>query len=93
MVGWRTGLPGTVCTTNLARRPGATVIWTRHRRPPDLTRSIRSWFAAGGFEEVAFDQLDNQYLASVGVHRLTSRRPLKLPAPEQPLFTFASRNW
>jgi hypothetical protein len=72
--------------------PGATVIWTRHRRPPDVTRSIRSWFAAGGFEEVAFDQLDSQYLASVGVHRLTSRRPGKLPAPDRPLFTFASHN-
>ena len=25
-------------------RPGATVIWTRHRRPPDLTPAIRGWF-------------------------------------------------
>ena len=25
---------------------GATVIWTRHRRPPDLTLDIRRWFAA-----------------------------------------------
>ena len=24
---------------------GATVIWTRHRRPPDLTPRIRAWFA------------------------------------------------
>ena len=25
--------------------PGAAVIWTRHRRDPDLTPSIRGWFA------------------------------------------------
>ena len=24
--------------------PGATVIWTRHRRPPDLTPQVRAWF-------------------------------------------------
>ena len=24
--------------------PGGTVIWTRHRRPPDLTSAIRTWF-------------------------------------------------
>jgi hypothetical protein len=36
-------------------RAGATVIWTRHRRPPDLTPQIRAWFAETGFEEIAFD--------------------------------------
>lgn len=35
--------------------PGATVIWTRHRRPPDRTPMIRSWFEEAGFEEVTFD--------------------------------------
>lgn len=35
--------------------PGATVIWTRHRREPDLTPAIRSWFADSGFAEVGFD--------------------------------------
>ena len=35
---------------------GATVIWTRHRRPPDLTPEIRRWFAAAGFEEVGWDE-------------------------------------
>ena len=24
--------------------PDATVIWTRHRRPPDLTTEVREWF-------------------------------------------------
>jgi hypothetical protein len=34
--------------------PGAEVVWTRHRNDPDLTPSIRGWFADAGFEEVAF---------------------------------------
>jgi hypothetical protein len=34
--------------------PQGTVIWTRHRRPPDLTPSVRSWFAEAGFEELSF---------------------------------------
>jgi hypothetical protein len=34
--------------------PGGTVIWTRHRRPPDLTASVRSWFVEAGFEELSF---------------------------------------
>jgi hypothetical protein len=33
---------------------GGTVIWTRHRRPPDLTPRIRAWFAAAGVAETAF---------------------------------------
>jgi hypothetical protein len=36
-------------------RPGATVIWTRGRRPPDLTPQVRAWFSENGFGEVAFD--------------------------------------
>jgi hypothetical protein len=35
-------------------RPGAHVVWTRHRRPPDATPAIRSTFAAAGFTELAF---------------------------------------
>jgi len=66
--------------------PGATVIWTRHRRPPDLTRAIRTWFTAAGFEEVAFDALGTDRLTGVGVGRLHHRAPAGLPA--SPLFTF-----
>lgn len=69
---------------------GATLIWTRHRRPPDLTGTMRSWFAAAGFEEVAFYELDNDYLTSVGVHRLARRSAGTSPATRQPLFTFGS---
>ena len=33
--------------------PGGHVVWTRHRRPPDLTPAIRADFAAAGFTELA----------------------------------------
>jgi hypothetical protein len=33
---------------------GGTVVWTRHRRPPDLTPQVREWFAAAGVAETAF---------------------------------------
>lgn len=67
---------------------GATVIWTRHRRAPDLTPRIRAWFAASGFAAVTFDSLPNAQLTAVGVHRL-SRRPAEAVAgPDEPLFTF-----
>jgi hypothetical protein len=49
--------------------PGATVIWTRHRRDPDLTPAIRSWFREAGFEEVAFDTEEGRSFA-VGTNRL-----------------------
>ena len=50
--------------------PGATVVWTRHRRAPDLTPQIREWFRASGFEEVAFEAPDTDALTGVGVNRL-----------------------
>ncbi len=57
-------------------RAGGTVIWTRHRRPPDLTPAIRRWFAEAGFVEVAFDRVPDSP-GSVGVARYTSEpRPL-----------------
>jgi hypothetical protein len=64
---------------------GATVIWTRHRRPPDLTPSIRSWFAEHDFAEVAFDTEPGS-MFGVGTHRFTGRpRPWR---PDRRLFTF-----
>ncbi len=65
---------------------GATVIWTRHRRPPDLTPDIRAWFAASGFTEIAFDALDNATLTGIGVGRLWQVPAASLPG--EPLFTF-----
>lgn len=62
--------------------PGAEVIWTRHRGDPDLTPSIREWFAAAGFDEVAFHAPEavgwfDKW--SVGVHRLVADpQPLRI---------------
>lgn len=67
-------------------RTGATVIWTRHRRPPDLTPRVRAWFTESGFEDVAFDALEPSVMIGVGVSRLG-----RAPADGQPagrLFTF-----
>jgi hypothetical protein len=70
-------------------RPGATVIWTRHRRPPDLTPRVRGWFASSGFEEIAFDALSTDALTGVGVNRLRCAAPAATP-PDGPLFTFGT---
>lgn len=64
---------------------GAEVVWTRHRGDPDLTPSIREWFADAGFEEVTFVAPDAAEWA-VGVHRLaTNPQPLE---PGRHWFTF-----
>jgi hypothetical protein len=68
-------------------KPGAAVIWTRHRRPPDLTSKIREWFGASGFAEVAFDALDTDRLIAVGTHRLDGARQTGAP-PDGTLFSF-----
>lgn len=74
--------------------PGGTVIWTRHRRPPDLTPLVREWFAAAGFTELAFEAPDTgSTLIGVGVHRRPAGkagRSATAPLPAGPLFTFAA---
>lgn len=67
----------------LARR-GGTVIWTRHRRTPDLTPSIRRWFEQAGFDELAFDS-PGPDAWSVGVHRNVAA---SATLPSRRLFTF-----
>jgi hypothetical protein len=71
--------------------PAATVIWTRHCRPPDLTPDVRKWFVAAGFDEVAFEAPDD-FIFGVGVNRLA-----RDPAPFVPgvkMFDFVgSENW
>jgi hypothetical protein len=53
----------------------ATVIWTRHRHPPDLTPYIRETFEQGGFAEIAFEDSPP---FGVGVNRLVaSPQPFK----------------
>jgi hypothetical protein len=65
--------------------PGATVIWTRTRRAPDVTPVIRHYFSAHAFVEVDFIAPDDMLL-SVGVHRFVGTpQPLH---PEYRMFTF-----
>jgi len=67
--------------------PGATVLWTRHRKPPDRTVDIRRWFDASGFEAVGFDTIDGDgSYAAVGAQRLVGE-PLPYD-PDLRLFTF-----
>ena len=82
------GIKRTTAAAPALCAPGATVIWTRHRRPPDLTPRIRAWFTDAGFDEGAFEPLDTG-LAAVGVGRLRHAPPNVLPAG--PLFTFRER--
>ena len=65
--------------------PGARLIWTRHRREPDLTPAIRGWFEEAGFRHEAFDSISDSS-GSVGVERFAGD-----PRPYEPglrLFTF-----
>ena len=68
--------------------PDATVIWTRARRAPDLTPTIRRWFAECGFREQAFEAPDDA-LFTVGVHRLDAGAKVRA-APPLRLFRFVS---
>ena len=66
-------------------RPGATLIWTRSRRAPDLPPSIRDWLAAAGFTELSFTAPPGVQ-GSVGTNRYDGE-PRPLPA-DQRLFSF-----
>jgi hypothetical protein len=62
--------------------PGARVVWTRHRRPPDITPFVRQRFAAAGFAEVAFHALTDSF-STVGVHAFAGE-----PQPFRPHVRF-----
>ena len=64
---------------------GSEIIWTRHRRPPDATPTIRADFAAAGFEEVAFED-PGGFVLSVGRQRFVGE-PLAFD-PATKLFDF-----
>ena len=96
----------TIAAAPALSAPGATVIWTRHRRPPDLTPQVRAWFREVGFAEVSFSSPENAPKTAVGAGRLRRAAasgggggtPGSLDGPEsaaarpgEPLFTFRSR--
>jgi microcompartment protein CcmK/EutM len=69
-------------------KPGAHVIWTRHRRAPDATPAVRAEFAAAGFTELAFVAPEDTVMA-VGHHRLDAPAPHTTPFdPDETLFDF-----
>ncbi|MQY08413.1 class I SAM-dependent methyltransferase family protein [Actinomadura macrotermitis] len=64
---------------------GARVVWTRNRRPPDVTPRILGWFAGNGFEQEWVSPPREQSYG-VGAHRFRG-----CPVPLEPgvrLFTF-----
>ena len=60
----------TIAAAPALSAPGATVIWTRHRRPPDLTPTVRTWFREAGFAEVSFSSPEDAPRTAVGAGRL-----------------------
>jgi hypothetical protein len=69
---------------------GGHVVWTRHRRPPDLTPAIRADFAAAGFTELAFEAPEGTVM-TVGHHRLDAATTSF--DPDQQLFDFVGDGW
>lgn len=76
----------TIAALPMLAHPGATMIWTRHRRAPDLTEAIRGWLETSGFAEVDFSSPGPDRFA-VGTHRFVGDPPPFVPAAA-PLFTF-----
>ncbi|MDQ6933756.1 MAG: SAM-dependent methyltransferase [Actinomycetota bacterium] len=69
-------------------RPQALVIWTRHRRPPDLTGAIREWFTKRSFVEESFTAPADVHFA-VGAHRFAGEpQPMSAWPATGRLFTF-----
>jgi hypothetical protein len=64
--------------------PGATVVWTRHRRPPDLVPRICRWYEEAGFDRVWLSDPAEPF--GVGVHRFTG--PPEPLVPGVRLFRF-----
>jgi len=67
--------------------PGGTAVWTRHRRPPDLTPTILEWFGQAGFAEQSF-VAPERYVLSVGRHRLVGAPAAGALDPDLRLFDF-----
>ena len=72
---------------------GGTVLWTRHRREPDLVPQISDWFTARGFAEVWVTDPSVEY--AVAAHRQLADPPPVAAGVK--LFTFvgvqALRPW
>lgn len=71
------------CCTQLCKQ-GGTLVWTRHREPPDLVPRICQWLEARGFERLWLSDPDNGF--GVGAHRFTAE-PQQLSTATR-MFTF-----
>lgn len=80
---------GTIAAVPALCRAGATVLWTRHRRAPDLTPAIRRWFDEAGCASLAFRSPGEDGFA-VGAERFEGATSATLP-PQ--LFTFREDLW
>lgn len=70
-------------------RTGGTVVWTRHREPPDLVPQICQWFSEAGFTLEWLSDQDAGH-GGVGAHRYTGEpQPL---AADARMFTFAGND-
>ncbi|MEU0837552.1 hypothetical protein [Streptomyces sp. NPDC005969] len=66
-------------------RTGGVLIWTRHRKAPDLVPQICQWLEDRGFEQQWLSEPEAGF--GVGVHRF-AREPRPLAADGR-MFTFA----
>lgn len=71
-------------------RTGATVVWTRHRREPDLTAQIRMWFDTIGCRSTSFVS-EGAGRFAVGSEMLEASAPL--PTLPSRLFAFRDDLW
>ncbi|WFE25908.1 SAM-dependent methyltransferase [Solwaraspora sp. WMMD791] len=69
---------------------GGTVVWTRHRREPDLVPRILEWFAAAGFVQVWLSDKSEGY--GVGVHRFAGVPAALRLRLDGTLFRFVGRD-
>ena len=65
--------------------PGASVIWTRHTKVPEVIDWIQIWFSESGFENLSFDNPEGTHMG-IGVARLV--RPPDPFEAGRTLFTF-----
>ncbi len=86
-------IAGVVRHAGSLTKRGGTVVWTRHRREPDLVPQIAAWFEEEGFDRVWMSDPDVEH--AVAVHR-SARDPRPLERGLT-LFTFvgvaALRPW
>jgi hypothetical protein len=69
--------------------PSAAIIWTRHRRPPDITPQVREWFNDVGCTSIGFESPGNGKFA-VGSERVGASTNDTLP---ETLFQFRTDLW